>query len=439
MERQYLLDYINENECEFYRGCFNIIQTPCGSGKTFFCMDVICNPNTKYTLNRCLYVTDTRALADSVRLDYEKKTGMKASQWNWNLNVITYQTFANKIHEQREQNTLLEWIRQYDFIFLDETHQLFEYSKTYDTTRKETSIPYYTAINVLPKIANNTTLICLSATPKPLYEHIFSHGLSELIHDVIPPQDIRKIKTYVTYATQRTLSLHETVYNLNMDDNTKVLLYTPRVNEMRSYEKIFRNKGCSVLLLWSLNNDDHEMTPYQLEARQKLLDTGEFDEQVLIINAGYESGINIEHSPNSEKLTRIVLVGSSDEIKHEQVRGRIRHDIDLLYYTVKLDEVDYCEWSGEENNVELCERLDALVEECEKDPYRLINKQGKQEIADVCNLHIVVNHQTRKIKEWQKLNTQFRVLELPYEIKCESVDRKVNGVRITKIYKIVKY
>ena len=23
--------------------------------------------------------------------------------------------------------------------------------------------------------------------------------------------------------------------------------------------------------------------------------------------------------------------------------------------TVKLDEVDYCEWSGEENNVELCE------------------------------------------------------------------------------------
>ena len=109
MERQYLLDYINENDSKFYQNCFNIIKTPCGSGKTYFCMDVICNPNTKYTLNRCLYVTDTRALAESVRIDYENRTKMKASQWNWNLNVITYQTLANKIRD----NEGIGWLSQY--------------------------------------------------------------------------------------------------------------------------------------------------------------------------------------------------------------------------------------------------------------------------------------------------------------------------------------
>ena len=439
MERQYLLDYINENECEFYRGCFNIIQTPCGSGKTFFCMDVICNPNTKYTLNRCLYVTDTRALADSVRLDYEKKTGMKASQWNWNLNVITYQTFTNIIHQKKKNSELNEWLKQYDYIFLDEVHQLFIYSRNFDKTKKGDNARYSIAIESLETICNRTTLICLSATPSPLYEHIFKCGLGDIVHDIVLPGDVCKIKSYVTHTTQRTIDLHEVVYNLKLDDNTKVFLYCQQVNQMKSYEKIFRDKGHSVLTLWSDNNTNHEMTDYQLQARDKLLTTGEFDEKILILNDAYESGINIEHSPDSKRQTTIVLVAHSDEIKREQARGRIRHDIDLLYYTVRDADIDYYEdCMGEENNVELCERLEQMVLECEEDEYRFINKTGQNEISDICNIHVKIKNRIIKIVKYDKLNNQLKILELPYRIECTECDRKINGVRVKRIYHVVR-
>ena len=416
MERQYLLDYINENDSKFYQNCFNIIKTPCGSGKTYFCMDVICNPNTKYTLNRCLYVTDTRALAESVRIDYENRTKMKASQWNWNLNVITYQTLANKIRD----NEGIGWLSQYDYVFLDEIHQLFIYSKQYDSCKHEDDNARYSLIiNNLIKIAEETTLVCLSATPKPLYTYVIDKKLGYMIHDVIPPTDIRKIKSYVTQTTYETTNMQEIAYNLKLDDETKVFVFAQTINELKNYEKIFRGHGYSTLALWNdtkyqKDEHKHKLTDYQLQAREKLLETGEFDEQVLLLNGAYESGINIEHSPESKKQTVIVLVAHNDDIKIEQARGRIRHDIDVLYHNDYVE--DLYEQMGEENNVELCERLNELVERCEEEPHSFIGKDGLREIADVCNLFMVVKHRQVQLVTVKAINTYLNVLELPYEI-----------------------
>ena len=426
-ERQYLLDYINENQCGFYQGCFNIIQTPCGSGKTFFCMDIICNPNTKYAKNKCLYITDTRALAESVRMDYERKTGMKASQWNWNLNVITYQTFANLIRD----NNGINWLKQYDYIFLDEVHQLFIYSKQYDKEKDFTNAKYSLIINGLSNIAEETTLVCLSATPKPLYDYIIDRGLGHMIHEVIPATDIRKIKSYVTQTTYETTNMQEIAYNLKLDDDTKVFVFAQTINELKNYERIFRSHNYTTLALWNdkryqQGEHKHKLTDYQLQARDKLLETGEFDEQILLLNGAYESGINIEHSPESKKQTVIVMVAHNDKIKIEQARGRIRHDIDVLYHTQFIDNF-YEDCMGEENNVELCERLEDLVELCKNEPFRFKKKDGLREIADICNLFIVVKHKQVQLVKVNTINNYLSVLELPYEIQVKQHTYRENG------------
>ena len=132
------------------------------------------------------------------------------------------------------------------------------------------------------------------------------------------------------------------------------------------------------------------------------------------MNGAYESGINIEHSPESKKQTVIVLVAHNDDIKIEQARGRIRHDIDVLYHNDYVE--DLYEQMGEENNVELCERLDKLVELCEEEPHSFIGKDGLREIADVCNLFMVVKHRQVQLVTVKAINTYLSVLELPYEI-----------------------
>ena len=426
MTKQYLLEYINENHCCFYKNSFNIIQSPCGSGKTYFCMDVICNPNTQYTQHKCLYITDTRALAESVRMDYEHRTGRKASQWNWNLNVITYQTLANKIRD----NEGVEWLSAYDYVFLDEIHQLFIYSQQYDGKKDDGNARYSLIINKLKSIAETTTLICLSATPKPLYDYIHKRNLYCMVNDVIPPVDIRKIKTYITQATYITQNMQELVYNLKLDQDTKVFLFAQTISELKNYERIFRSNGYTTLALWNstrYQDDEHKykLTPYQLEARQRLLETGEFDEQILLLNGAYESGINIEHMPTSKKQTVIILVAHNNNIKIEQARGRIRHDIDILYHTEYIDNL--YEQMGVENNLELCERLDELVEICEQEPFRFKKKEGLREIADICNFYTIVKHKQVQLTKYSTINTRFEVLELPYKIEMLTHTYRLNG------------
>ena len=98
-----------------------------------------------------------------------------------------------------------------------------------------------------------------------------------MVNDVIPPVDIRKIKTYITQATYITQNMQELVYNLKLDQDTKVFLFAQTISELKNYERIFRSNGYTTLALWNstrYQDDEHKykLTPYQLEARQRLLD-----------------------------------------------------------------------------------------------------------------------------------------------------------------------
>ena len=94
-EKLYYNDYYKQYGVQYIKGRYNIVALPCGSGKTFHCLEFI-TEKREHTrrgkdanMSRCLYVTDTSALKESVICAYERHTGRKVESTR-NIEVITY-------------------------------------------------------------------------------------------------------------------------------------------------------------------------------------------------------------------------------------------------------------------------------------------------------------------------------------------------------------
>jgi hypothetical protein len=436
VEMVYLQEYINSKKLFLVKNEVNLIKAQCGCGKTHWAMDCILNEHSPYYSPRNLYVTDTSALKQSVQQSYFKETGKRASQYNENMNVITYQHLANIIQEKLlAQESLTQYFNQYDTVFFDEVHQLFIYANKFDECKKGTDLAEYELIikNILA-ITNSTTLVCLSATPNPLYRHFMELGCIELIHDVLPIGASSELNSYTTRIRHETMDLYDVAYNIQLN-NAKLFIFANTINELKKYENILRKRGYTTLALWNHKKyqneqDKHLMTEYQLQAREKLLTTGEFDEQVLLLNGAYESGINIEYDTNSSKQTIYIIVASSDEIKITQARGRIRHNIDTIYTLMNIEQTDYTQWQGIENNQELCDRLDNLVDECELNELSFEGKQGLNTMAEY--LRITTRNKYGQLivcTSMKAINNELMLRDLPYKIDKVTIEKRTQGKR----------
>lgn len=465
MKPMYYDEYFKTNNVQYVRGRYNIVSLPCGSGKTFHCLDFITEKREykrrggkEANLSRCLYVTDTSALKESVISAYEKHTNKKVESTQ-NIDVITYAKFALMLHDKKGITTkqLIDnakfLAQSYDYIFLDEIHQLFLYSERYDGD--DDKAEYQDIIDSLSTLVDYTTLICLSATPRPLVEYLDEIDEAHLIHNCIPIADKPLIKAYTTTYSTPIFDTRSFVENINLQPQDKLFIFANTIQELLDLEKVCQDKGYSTLALWSIKynkmkSDDEEeemklalrrMSPHQLEARERLLKDGEYTEQVLLLNGAYESGINIENGADSEQRTIYVVVSSTSEYTIEQARGRIRHNIDALYY-LSHDWYE-AEGKGVENNQALVGRLDQLVDECEEDEYRFIGKQGLNEIATKLNIWFAKinkkgeNKGRAMAKSMRNINNQLILMELPYEIKQESCRPYINGKQKKVTYYIV--
>jgi hypothetical protein len=430
-----------------YLGEVNLIKAQCGCGKTYWAMDCICNEMSAYYSPKNLYVTDTTALKQSVQASYFRVSGRHAGSWSDSLNVITYQTFANIIQEKLlNGEDITDYFKQYDTIFLDEVHQLFIYANKFDESKEGTDqAEYKVIINQLENMMNSTVLVCLSATPKPLYAHFMRLGIPEVVHEVIPIGCINDLYAYSTKIAHQVIDLTDVAYNIELEENTKLFVFASTIRELKQYERIFRSKGYTTLALWNnkkyqQGEHKYKLTDYQLEARQRLLDTGEFTEQVLLLNAAYESGINIEHMPNSKQETIYVMVASSDEIKITQARGRIRHNIDTLFSLMNFNNIEYTDWQGIEVNQELVYRLDELVDVTDDDPYLFEGKDGLKKLADF--IRVANRNKYGQLYQCQTVNSINKELlarELPYKIIVDSEKKRVNGKPTTiRYYTVVR-
>lgn len=294
-------------------------------------------------------------------------------------------------------------------------------------------------------IVDNTALICLSATPKPLTEYLDKIDESYKIYHVIPATDIPKIKAYTTLYEIPVFDTKSIIENIELKGDDKMFIFARTIKELRALEEICQQKGYSTLALWSIrynntHSDDevdemklkmNRMTPYQLEARERLLTTGEYNEQVILLNGAYESGINIENGKESKQRTVHVVVCTSCEYAITQARGRVRHDIDSLHY-LSHDWYE-SEGKGKESNQALVNRLDQLVEMSEQDATQFQGKVGLNKIADILNIWISrINNKGKnkgriQAKSMNTINDHLWLLELPYKIEYDTFVKKVNG------------
>ena len=418
----YLLDYMNKQKPIFIQGDCNLIQAQCGSGKTYWCLDCIVNEESIYYSEKNLYVTDTSALRESVKTDYFRVSGKVASQNNDNMNVITYKLLANIIQEKLDNGEdLEEYFSQYDKIFLDEVHQLFIYAYKYDDVDDEEQAKYELIIDNLQVIMNSTILVCLSATPKHLYNH-FQYNLRqlELVHDIIPSVDIPKLKAYsnrIEHKVPNKDSLRQLAHDIELDENEKLFIFCNTIRELKEYEHILTDNGYSCTTLWSTKSD-RKMTKKQLKARQKLLDFGEYDSQVLLLNGAYESGINIENAKNSQKQTIYVMVASASDVQVTQARGRIRHDIDTLFYLLKDEEL----LTTERDYDELYDTLEQLEYICQNDEEHYTGKDGLNDISTMLDIWFKYNGQSKRQKATsiKKINEVLECLDLPFNVTKRS-------------------
>ena len=446
--RMYYNDYFYARGLKYEKECYNIVRTPCGSGKTFHCLDIILG-DSKFEKDgkkpKCLYVTDTSALREAVMYSYYKASGVNVADSSSNLSVITYNKFSRNIAAYGDYPE--NYFKLYDYIFLDEIHQLFIYSNKYDTDKDERQ-GYNLVKTVLPCMSQETTLICLSATPEPLFQYIrslddYETGSREahFIKDMVPIRDLRYIKSYSTKHTIPCWSLESVLEDIVLEDNDKLFIFARTIKELRMYENLMKERGYTTTTLWSdkynktFSDDPDEqdkidskrMTTEQMQARDKLIQTGEYNTQVLILNGAYESGINIENGKDSKQGTIHVFVASTDKIQIEQARGRIRHDIEYLYELTK--DFDYLENVGEENNVLLCNKLEELTNICNKDVRAFVGKEGLRTIANTLNIWgIRAKSEDRYQKTSVKsLNEHFLLLNLPYEIESCRRSIRVDG------------
>ena len=309
----YLADYIIMHHYNIRQNTF--IISPTGSGKTYYILDVL-TPGHK-----CLYLCDNNNLKRSV-LKHPNTVEYGVLNASADVEVMTYKQFGKEaIYRTRD------FINEYDYVIADEVHNLIDYSKfsnDTDLTR---------AIDALVQNYENTKIVFFTATP--YYLDCIKTKYSFFLNN-FKVWDFSKVKEIKRYTNKRRAyisSMYQIKFVLEeykeafMYNNWKCLIYTPKVTDMHKIEEIVIEKGLNPILIWSTSRTEEPMNNEQLITNAQLIETGYLREpyNVLIINRATETGVNIY-----DEDMNLVIVNTVNVTQQIQVRGRVRHDIDLI-------------------------------------------------------------------------------------------------------------
>lgn len=315
---KYLSDVLDTSL--FEKGVMNVVEAPCGSGKT------TCAINRIATLasspKKALFLIDTTN--GFQRLAQEEKL---TTPYLWYPETIAGRYFnADRIDDKVVVATYARfgvWVEQYpnftnnfEIIICDEAHNMVQFS-TYSEEPNYTSIARDAIRDAV--LIGKTTIVAITATPELLYEHKrFRH----LVKKITVPDDIHR---YIEHEVIPVGSAAQALEQVSVGQ--RGALYTTLVTQIKQYEKLARAKGFNPLCLWSPRNTDHIMTAEQEAARQYILKEEEVPDQydLFIFNGSGETCINIRSHMD------FVIVNTTDETHITQARGRYRADLDKLY------------------------------------------------------------------------------------------------------------
>lgn len=337
MEKTYLSEALNYES--FKLGSFNLITAPCGTGKTTAAFNTIPS-HLSVTPQHSLILVNTRSAAEAfveddlgIFFDYNGKTWDAAfTRPKDKPTIMTYAGFGAHIKKNAID------IAQYDYVVCDEIHVLNQYiaisrgklRKTYPLAApweindmvQMTCLTYI----ALEKIVNlvqeaKTWVFGLTATPTQLYKNDLAQ-LGNIVNEV---QFSQKLHAYEIFCKYDYTEI-EPILRAIVPENRKRLFFFNTIKELQQYKQILLDCGRAAEALWS-DAAKETMNPHQLTTRDHILKEHRFpdDVQDLLINRAYETSINIK-----DPLVREVYIHTGNKDTQEQVRSRLRQDVDIV-------------------------------------------------------------------------------------------------------------
>ena len=335
MTREYIKDVVIENNLVLVQGKINRIFAPCGTGKSTYFSEVLCE---EYEPRRILYVVDTTMLKETMLNDHKGIMVLydKTNMFTNRVPVMTYQKLGTIL----SGNT--DFLNDYDLVVMDEAHNIIKYShigcedvrRIADISASDESV-VRASVHIhgctyirefLHKLIQryNTKFLLMTATPS----RVLNHELWQpYLYDVLKG---RELQGYINKLTleykdnfRNTIPILQKYHN----KDHKILVYSKRILACRSIKETFIKLGYNAECLFSVNSTSDTMTEEQLELRKYIIKNKVYPDNldVLIINDAYETGWNLK-----DTRVQTVITNTTELDTAIQVRGRCRHDIALL-------------------------------------------------------------------------------------------------------------
>jgi hypothetical protein len=309
----------------------NLVYAPVGSGKTTWVNEQLVN--TVKDKREILYLIDTTAGRDQIINNNNDVSTEYSEAWEMWMNTrgnVAFGEIPDLPPDKMPVMTFskLAWIIKkgglgygnLKHIILDERQNL-KIFQSYGEHHDENVLKY--AENWIKRVYTETdiTITALSATPRK----ILTMFPEEKMHHVLTEAEKGSLRTLKHGVKNQYVSLHNIITSI---PDGRTVIYVPHIRNMKKYCKLIQavtNKN--IQMIWSRNNDQHEMNDVQNGIWDSILKESKIPDgiDILIYNASCLTGININTPIDN------VIVHDPDEDNQIQARGRIRRDIKRLY------------------------------------------------------------------------------------------------------------
>ena len=342
-EREYLIDVIEQRECIRVDNMINLIVAPCGCGKTTYITKKVVEED-RFKGKTTLFVVDSNTLEEQLINREEFIPFRDESQIDISgIYVCTYHRLGRMLALEevtKKNNSLLNKV---DLLVCDEAHNLVKYANiargginkitdsNHDTILKNKAQSYacgcsYLLMNLtdLKDKHKHLHIIMLTATPDRISTSDWFKGRVYSVLKGYEPIGYKE-KEVRRYSHYKNIS----------EIKGKALVYVSQIRVALDMKEYYESKGYRVAYLWSKHNENYPLSEIQKGWRAHLVLAEEMPPNIdiLIVTEAYETGWNLK---DEEVQTVIVHTTMKDSVI--QARGRVRHDIELLY--TKLDRAE---------------------------------------------------------------------------------------------------
>ena len=301
----------------FEKGVMNVIEAPCGCGKTTCAINHIAPLAS--SPRKALYLIDTKNGCQ--RLSQEEKL---TTPYQYYADDVAGNYFSSEIPDKVVVATYARfgvWVGQYpnfadhfEIIICDEAHNMVQFA-TFSEEPNYASIARNAIRDAV--LIGKTTIIAITATTEYLLK------LPCPKKDI--PIDRENLHHYTEKETIHYASIEQVLRAIPQDK--RGALYTTRIGQMKNFEAIARAAGHNPICVWSTVNEDHPMSAEQLRVREYILKNEAIPDEydLFILNVSSETAINIRSHMD------YFIAHTTNETHIVQSRGRYRGNLQRFY------------------------------------------------------------------------------------------------------------